>query len=239
VKQIDCTTDVLGVPTPLIRVALRIRPAPAAGVSSTAAAVPRKRVVVPPRGPGSVTNLLDVVLGPTCCSYTCYNVLCAPSMSRFLAGHSCTVLSYGAASSGKSHTLLGGSGGGGMVSHAICTAFEELCNVPKSHYCLSLRACMLSVAPHATLIDLLAPGGATASCSLRDGCATAALSALTEWKMEQASDAASLLRKLRQQNGVLASGAHLMLSLVLERSDNNGRCALTFVELAAPDPRVG
>jgi hypothetical protein len=74
----------------------------------------------------------------------------------------------------------------GMILRATQTVLRSLSIVPKTKYCLSVAYCGLSAGHEAQLLDLLSPTSATVS--LRDGSAAAALAAMTCWSVEDPCD---------------------------------------------------
>jgi kinesin family protein 4/21/27 len=174
-------------------------------------------------------------------------------------GENVVLLAYGAAGTGKSYTLQGATASGslpdtaqdaGMILRAAFAVVRGLSAVPKSRYALSVTHCGLSVGLDAQLVDLLAPGsGAAASTtSLRDGSAAAALAGLTSWAVEDPCDITEALRCRRLLgNGNGRGGGrrslHTLLTLTLDSFAADGsllqRNSLSFVELAAPEPKVG
>jgi hypothetical protein len=76
----------------------------------------------------------------------------------------------------------------GMILRATQTVLRALSIVPKTKYCLSVAYCGLSVGHEAQLMDLLSPAPASATVSLRDGSAAAALAAMTCWSVEDPVD---------------------------------------------------
>jgi hypothetical protein len=83
---------VQGMPT--VRSAVRVRPCSA----------PARRRTCPVRGQAG-SYVVDVALGESCLQQQAYQHVTAPLVDSFISGESAVLLVYGAAGTGKTHTL--------------------------------------------------------------------------------------------------------------------------------------
>lgn len=178
-RRKGCTSFAVLNRLPTITTALRIRPADTSDR--------RRRRLVPLRLQQAGYALDGVLDAAT--QQQVYQQLCCPLVDGLLTGESAVLLVYGAYHSGKSYTLqgVGSNEDAGVVLQAVQAITTGLSIVPRNKYRLSATYCGLGVGHDAQLVDLLAPRPASAA-SLRDGSATAALSALSSWTILAPAD---------------------------------------------------
>ncbi|CAG9465587.1 unnamed protein product [Pedinophyceae sp. YPF-701] len=230
---------------PKIRVSVRVRPRPA-----------------PPGGEKPLPYVkgqfghyeFDSVLDEGATQQDAYLHLVDPLVQSCFQGLDGVLAAYGPALAGKSHTLYGLKGGGaqgeGMIQRAVRAIFDHMSRLPGQDFSIQVSHTALTAGHDAHLVDLLAPGAAP--ISIRDSRAAAALDEPTTFKIDSMQDLADALRmanvsrQLAAENSDLSArirtddGMHTALTISLSHRGSGGQrseARLTFVELAAPEPR--
>jgi hypothetical protein len=115
-RQRDTSSLAVVCSMPSVTTALRVKPARSQRRGKRGAIVPVVRGT-----PGRY--IVDAVFGEAATQQEVYQALVAPLVDSFVAGERAVLLAYGAAASGKSHTLQVGVGGG---REGVCVALQRL-----------------------------------------------------------------------------------------------------------------